>query len=92
VCGKFSGNQLLHAVSQNCHSERISGVPGFLASHLAQPHIDTDPQLADAKAGDFRLRENSPAWKIGLYNSDDRASWPVVHAVRPKPENRPATR
>jgi hypothetical protein len=42
---------------------------------------------------DFRLRSDSPAWgmgfkklpleKMGLYESEDRASWPVTHKVRP---------
>jgi hypothetical protein len=47
----------------------------------------------------FKLREDSPAWKIGfkgipverigLYESDDRASWPVLHTVRTKPPTPP---
>ena len=56
---------------------------------------DQDPHFVDAEHLNFRLREESPAWKlgfqripiekIGLYPSDDRASWPVHHKVRPKP-------
>ena len=57
--------------------------------------IDQDPHFVDAEHLDFQLRDESPAWKhgfqripieqIGLYASDDRASWPVLHAVLPKP-------
>jgi hypothetical protein len=60
---------------------------------------DQDPRFVDAEHLNFQLREDSPAWKlgfqriplekIGLYASDDRASWPVRHEVRPKPA--PAT-
>lgn len=49
--------------------------------------VDADPRFADAKNLDFRLQPDSPAWKlpfrpipleqIGLYRSDERASWPV---------------
>jgi len=69
----------------------------------ARPHVrfqdnllDTDPKFVDAKAENFQLRDDSPAWKlgfqripiekIGLYASADRASWPVRHTVRPAPE------
>ena len=44
------------------------------------------------RAVDFSLRDDSPAWgigfqklpldKIGLYEDDDRATWPVIHRVR----------
>lgn len=56
---------------------------------------DQDPHFLDAANLNFQLRDDSPAWKlgfqripvekIGLYPSDDRASWPVRHDVRPKP-------
>lgn len=60
--------------------------------------VDVDPGFVDAEAGDFRLRDDSPAWgigferipfeKIGLYRDELRASWPVEHPVTPLPEQR----
>jgi hypothetical protein len=54
-----------------------------------------DPHVVAAEHLNLQLREDSPAWKlgfqrsplekIGLYASDDRASRPVRHEVRPKP-------
>lgn len=62
--------------------------------------LDADPRFADREKLDFRLREDSPAFKlgfrpipiekIGLFQSDDRASWPVSHSVRPMAEPPPA--
>jgi len=50
--------------------------------------VDVDPRFVDAAGLDFRLRDDSPAWKlgfqripaekIGLYRSADRASWPAA--------------
>jgi hypothetical protein len=62
----------------------------------AQPYLvfqynllDLDPKFADEKALDFRLRDDSPAFKIGfqkipverigLYADECRATWPVKH-------------
>ena len=55
--------------------------------------INQDPHFADAEHGNFQLKEDSPAWKlgfqriplekIGLYQSPERASWPVSYSVRP---------
>ena len=57
--------------------------------------VGQEPHFVDAAHQNFQLRDDSPAWKlgfqripidkIGLYASDDRASWPVQHQVRPKP-------
>lgn len=54
-----------------------------------------DPKFVDEQAGNFQLREDSPAWKmgfekipfekIGLYRDELRASWPVEHPVTPLP-------
>ena len=69
---------------------------GFTESK-AQPYvkfednlIDVDPRFVGKPPADFRLAEDSPAWKlgfrpipldkIGVYPSDERASWPVETA------------
>ncbi len=49
--------------------------------------IDADPKLIDPAGGNFKLQKDSPAFKlgfqtipfekIGVYSSEDRASWPV---------------
>lgn len=64
--------------------------------------LDTDPGFMDREKQDFRLRDDSPALKmgfraipiekIGLYKSGDRASWPVRHQVRPMVEPPPPKR
>lgn len=57
--------------------------------------INQDPRFVDAGNQNFELRADSPAWnigfqripmeKIGLYPSEDRASWPVKHEVKKRP-------
>ncbi len=61
--------------------------------------LDQDPKFVDAEKQNFALREDSPAWKlgfkaipidkIGLYQDEARASWPVVSTVRPMTEPPP---
>jgi len=56
--------------------------------------IGADPHFLGKPPADFRLAPDSPAFKlgfqpipfekIGLYPSEDRASWPVEHALRPE--------
>ena len=72
---------------------------GFRDSHLQivldsirgsgfdRESVIADPKFVDRAGGDYRVREDSPAWdlgfvplpldEIGLYESPDRASWPV---------------
>jgi len=60
--------------------------------------VNQDPRFVDEKAGDFQLREDSPAWKlgferipvekIGLYEDASRASWPARHEVHPLPPSK----
>jgi hypothetical protein len=57
--------------------------------------IEVDPKFVGEPPEDFRLAEDSPALKlgfrpspldkIGVYPSDDRASWPVEHTLRGAP-------
>ena len=61
--------------------------------------VGEDPHFVDAENGNFQLREDSPAWKlgfkripieeIGLYEDPLRVTWPVETEVRP-PDPRPA--
>ena len=55
--------------------------------------VDVDPHFVGLDSEDFRLRNDSPAFKlgfehfpidrIGLIDDETRASWPVHHEVRP---------
>ena len=61
--------------------------------------LDQDPQFVDPAKLNFQLKEGSPAFalgiqrlpieKMGLYQDDRRASWPVVAAIR-GPQTPPA--
>jgi hypothetical protein len=54
--------------------------------------IDTDPRFAGKPPRDFALKPDSPAWtlgfqaipfkEIGVYQSAERASWPVTSVLR----------
>jgi hypothetical protein len=56
--------------------------------------IDSDPRFAGKPPEDYRLADDSPAYqlgfqpipldKIGVYQSEDRASWPVEHSIEEK--------
>jgi hypothetical protein len=58
--------------------------------------VGEDPRFAGTPPADFTLAADSPALKlgfrpipfhkIGVYRSDDRASWPVAHTIRPAPK------
>jgi len=58
---------------------------------LEDNFVDEDPHFVDYETGNFQLRDDSPAYRIGfqripidrigLYNDPRRASWPVTHAV-----------
>ena len=58
--------------------------------------VDVNPKLVVEKTKTFQLRDDSPAWKmgfkripferIGLYQDENRASWPVEHTVTPLPK------
>ena len=58
------------------------------------PHLATPDRIAEGKhphAVDFAIKPDSPVWaigfkklplgKIGLYEGDTRASWPVNHKI-----------
>jgi hypothetical protein len=72
---------------------RLDGRVRTLVRGVAAILSATPAACALAAPADFRLKPDSPAWKlgfkripiekIGLYRSRDRASWPVTSAVRP---------
>ncbi len=64
-------------------------------NQLADNHVlSRYPESADVEKGDFRLNEKSPIFdrfgfrpipfeEIGLYEDENRATWPVEHAIAP---------
>jgi len=77
-------------------TERGSGAPPeqqwarWKAHGFEQHSVVADPRFVDPASDDYRLRPDSPAWrlgfqpipveKIGPYESPLRASWPIVEA------------
>lgn len=79
-------------ISWKCGTwDKIEGkaLPGAI---LTNNMIDVDPKFVDEKNGNFDLKPDSPAWaigferipveKIGVYNDEWRATWPVKNTVR----------
>lgn len=70
--------------------DRIEGWDVWVNKGLAEGSASADPLFENPGADDFRLRPDSPAWKlgfkeipvgrIGCYASPERAAWPLVVA------------
>ena len=72
-------------------STRDRGVNELLDNHVLSQH----PEFADADRLDFRLDEKWPVFdrsgfrpipfeEIGLYQDENRATWPVEHEITPR--------
>jgi parallel beta-helix repeat protein len=65
----------------------VKGWGAWLQRGIDKGSVLGDPHFENAKADDFRLRPDSPAWKlgfqripveqIGCFKSPERASWPI---------------
>jgi hypothetical protein len=82
-----SGNISLGGTWNGVHDDARSYID------LSDNLVDTDPGFVSTPPQSFALKADSPAFKlgfqtiphakIGLYQDDMRASWPVKHHVRP---------
>ena len=93
------GNVVTHNISYNGRWSLIhAGAARYV--RVEDNLVDVDPHFVDPENLDFRLRDDSPALKlgfkrfplerIGLINDGTRASWPVHHDVIPlRREHRP---
>jgi hypothetical protein len=83
-------NYITRSLAIDCgtFSARDRGVNEFLDNHMIAEH----PNLANPAASSFRLGEDLPIYdrfgfrpipfeEIGLYEDENRASWPVGHEV-----------
>jgi len=60
--------------------------------------VGVDPRFTDEAGHKFSLKPDSPAWgigfseipaaRIGVYESEDRATWPINHEVKERPRLR----
>jgi hypothetical protein len=92
--GAPRGNLVTRNICVGGRWDRIDGKarPGVT---LVDNLLDQDPLFVDKDKLDFRLKPESPAFKlgfkpipsekIGLYEHRLRAVWPVTHEVRPAP-------
>ena len=86
------GNLIARNISFNSRWDNITDDAAEYVT-LEDNLVDVDPHFTDAEGGDFRLRDDSPAFElgferfaldqIGLIDDGTRASWPVQHDVRP---------